>query len=330
MQFDETPKYYVYVWYYKNSGNVFYVGKGCKYRYRSRKRDNEKLVNIIASNDCDSKLIKDHLSEKEAFDFEKEMIEYYRKKGSPLINIQSGGHMPPNPQGTKRSSQTKLKLSQGIKHYYDTHPEQKKILSERIKNFLQTNEGKVFIAKSIQAKRSEEFRFRQSEVCKKANGTAQYKAKQSELVKNMWQAPEYRESHLGANNGRAQAIKQYDTDRNFIAEYPTMTDASNKTGISVSKISAVARGKRKTAGGFVWEYAHKKEIRNKKSSFVYDPIKDKNVKPVLQYTINGELIREYNSIAEATRINNFKNRTNIIQNLKGKTKHAYGYVWKYK
>ena len=63
---------------------------------------------------------------------------------------------------------------------------------------------------------------------------------------------------------------------------------------------------------------------------MYDVKKDKSAVPILQYDLNGNLVSEYNSIAEAARINNFPNSTNISINLKGKTKHAYGYVWKYK
>ena len=61
-----------------------------------------------------------------------------------------------------------------------------------------------------------------------------------------------------------------------------------------------------------------------------DVKKDKNAIPIIQYKKDGTFVSEYLSIADATRKNNYKNRTNIISNLKGKTKSAYGYVWKYK
>ena len=77
MQFDTERKYYVYVWFYKDTEKVFYVGKGTKYRYRSKKRDNPKLVEIINNCECDSKIIKGNLTEEEAFECEKKTIALY-------------------------------------------------------------------------------------------------------------------------------------------------------------------------------------------------------------------------------------------------------------
>lgn len=330
MTFNEEKKYYVYVWFYKKDKKVFYVGKGTKYRYRSKKRDNPKLVEIINSFDCDSKIIEGNLSEKEAFDLEKEMIKYYKELGHPLINISEGGHMPPSHLGKKRTERTKEKMRKSIKKYHIDNPDIAKNQSKKMKEFLKTDEGKNFQRKSIESRRTENFRKKQSVICREANNKPEYIAKQSKIVKEMWESEEYRESHSGENNHRAQAVKQYDLNGNFIAEYVTMTEASKNTGVSVSKISSVARGVRKTAGGYTWEYVNDKKLKMKKTSFIYDVEKDKNAIPIIQYKKDGTFVSEYLSIADATRKNNYKNRTNIISNLKGKTKSAYGYVWKYK
>ena len=50
-------------------------------------------------------------------------------------------------------------------------------------------------------------------------------------------------------------------------------------------------------------------------------------KPIIQYTLDGMLIREYPSIAEAIRQTNFQT---INQCLLGKIKKSGGYKWKYK
>lgn len=47
-------------------------------------------------------------------------------------------------------------------------------------------------------------------------------------------------------------IKQYDKDKNLIAEYKTATEASKVTGISLSYIYDVLKGKYKKARGFVF------------------------------------------------------------------------------
>ncbi len=57
--------------------------------------------------------------------------------------------------------------------------------------------------------------------------------------------------------------------------------------------------------------------------------KKTNSDPVLQYNLNNELIREYNSAAEAGRINNFSS-SNIRACCRGELKTAYGYIWRRK
>ncbi len=331
MLFDEERKYYVYVWYYKETGKVFYVGKGTKYRYRSKKRDNQQLVKIINDCDCESKIIKGNLNEKEAFELEKATVESYRKKGHPLINKQDGGHLPPNHAGKHRSNETKEKMRESMKKYFEMHPEAAEIQSERMKAFLKTENGQEFQRKSIEARNNDEFKKAQSKRCREANNKDEYIKKQSELTKKMWESEKYANAHKGANNGRAQAVKQYNLQHSIIAEYPTMTDAEKATGVAVSKISLVAKGKRKTAGGYIWEYVNEKKFESHKPrKYIYNANNDKTAIPILQFEKSGDFVTEYRSIAEAVRINGFKNRTNIILNLKGRTKSAYGYVWKYK
>ena len=51
-------------------------------------------------------------------------------------------------------------------------------------------------------------------------------------------------------------------------------------------------------------------------------------KAVLQLNDSGDLIREYSSISEASAETGI-NRVSISSVLRGKTKHAGGYIWKY-
>ena len=69
MKFDQKKKYYVYAWFYKQTGKLFYIGKGTKYRYRSKKRDNSTLVEIINTCDCDSKILKGNLNDENIYYF---------------------------------------------------------------------------------------------------------------------------------------------------------------------------------------------------------------------------------------------------------------------
>lgn len=53
-------------------------------------------------------------------------------------------------------------------------------------------------------------------------------------------------------NGKA--VIQYDLDGNFIAEYRGQNEAGRITGVSGANISQACKGKRKSAGGFLWTY----------------------------------------------------------------------------
>ena len=52
-------------------------------------------------------------------------------------------------------------------------------------------------------------------------------------------------------------------------------------------------------------------------------------KPILQYDLNGNFIREFKSVAEAQKQFNTISG-NISRCLVGKSKHAYGYIWRNK
>ena len=71
--------YYVYMYYLKSTGEVFYVGKGKNDRYKSMVHRNELFLNILNKykDDVDVKFYKEHLSQDESFELEKQLIKEY-------------------------------------------------------------------------------------------------------------------------------------------------------------------------------------------------------------------------------------------------------------
>ncbi len=57
--------------------------------------------------------------------------------------------------------------------------------------------------------------------------------------------------------------------------------------------------------------------------------KESHIKPILQFDLKGNFIREWNSIIEAERVLKIF-QTNIIKCCKGKYKSCGGFIWKYK
>ena len=59
--------------------------------------------------------------------------------------------------------------------------------------------------------------------------------------------------HLSEAKG-INGIIQFSKDGEFIAEYPSIMEASRQTGCNNSHISSCCKGERKSCGGYIWKY----------------------------------------------------------------------------
>ena len=81
--------FYVYEWFNINTNEIFYIGKGCKNRYKEKgKKRNALFKEYIKNNKTSSRIIKYFENEIEAYQFEDTMI----KKIKPKCNIAHGGY----------------------------------------------------------------------------------------------------------------------------------------------------------------------------------------------------------------------------------------------
>ena len=113
-------------------------------------------------------------------------------------------------------------------------------------------------------------------------------------------------------------VIQYDKDMNFIAEYPSISNAAKLNKVSDSNISKCCKHKVIYVGGYIWRF----------EGDLTSP-KYKNRKEVLQYDINMNLISEYENIRKAS-LETGVSDTSIRHNCNGKKSSAGGYIWKYK
>ena len=73
-----------------------------------------------------------------------------------------------------------------------------------------------------------------------------------------------------------KSVEMLDLKGNVLATYESISDAARKNNISVSSISQVCTGIRKTAGTYIWRFTNtKKSYENK---------------PILQFSNSGVLL----------------------------------------
>lgn len=82
--------YYVYEWFVVETGEVIYVGKGCRNRYRVRKH-NRFFNEMLKRFECDSRIVREFESEQDAFAYEFERVNELRRIGQCVCNIYNGG-----------------------------------------------------------------------------------------------------------------------------------------------------------------------------------------------------------------------------------------------
>lgn len=176
-----------------------------------------------------------------------------------------------------------------------------------------------------------------------ANGLCSGETKQKIGLANSGPKPE------GFNQKLNKSVLQFDRQGNLIAEYTSYSNAVRATGL---RLAEVLRGAVKTAGGYIFKYKDEwdgkpptikphgkigkpsplkgrvsptkgKSINKKPKT---EEFKSKLSKPVLQLDLEDNIINEFKSQTEV------KQLLNIYPHnaLRGKTKTAGGYKWKYK
>lgn len=84
-------QYYVYEWFNEENGYVFYVGKGCKNRYKQISKRNKLFLDYYNNNKCGSRIIKYFDDEQKAFEYENQKILDYKLKKQCSCNLDYGG-----------------------------------------------------------------------------------------------------------------------------------------------------------------------------------------------------------------------------------------------
>lgn len=125
------------------------------------------------------------------------------------------------------------------------------------------------------------------------------------------------------NYGTGKAVVQLTLDGEFIAEYISANEASNITGARATGIRRVCQHGGQSAGGYLWVYKEEYDL-NKQYTYC-----NHSKRRVVQLTMNGDIISEYESMMEAANTVNTP-EPNINRCCRGKMKSAGGFKWMYK
>lgn len=100
-----------YTYYHKrlDTSQIFYVGKGKDNRISSTQGRNRYWHNIVNKHGYSQHILRDNLTEEQAYSFETEFIKLCREAGYPIVNLTDGG------EGRSPSLETRLKQSIAMK-----------------------------------------------------------------------------------------------------------------------------------------------------------------------------------------------------------------------
>lgn len=139
-------------------------------------------------------------------------------------------------------------------------------------------------------------------------------------------------------------IWQFNLDGTKLNKWNSIKEAADFYNLDSSGISKCSRGKYRYYGGFIWsiyEELDKKRINLANSSIKRSTLSKKKMsisaknrkdrlKPILQFDILNNFIREWNSTSEVILTNNYSSSGSISECLHNKRKTAFGYIWKFK
>ena len=121
-------------------------------------------------------------------------------------------------------------------------------------------------------------------------------------------------------------VDQYSMDGEFIKTYMHPMEATTETGISDVTIINCCKDKQRKSGGFIWRY-HGEKLTEEYVRWCNE-VCVQGTKSVIQYSLNGEFIKEWKSLTSIKNELGF-DISAISRCCTGKQKFAYGFLWKF-
>lgn len=129
--------------------------------------------------------------------------------------------------------------------------------------------------------------------------------------------------------GIGTPVDVYDFNYKLIGTFSSMVEACeifNINSINYSGISATCKRKRNHAYGKIWRYIGDEITKDDKKRFEKE-LKRSSIKKVLQYDLNGNFIKEYESIAECGRNGFSKSAVSQMLSKSAKNYSVKGFIF---
>ena len=194
--------------------------------------------------------------DEDRYKYEREYIKKFNSQVPNGYNILSGGEIGASRLGVKHTPEAIKKMIDSVKRFRDANPNYYETYREKHQESIK------HINYSECIKNSEKFK----NACKKrkieGNSDDQNnkisKSLKEYFVKNDFNRIKHQQSMTKATGKK---IIQYTKENILISEYPSIKEASRKTGISASNIQHSVSGRTKIAGGYIWKYADEKDLK---------------------------------------------------------------------
>ena len=173
--------HYTYCHTRNDTGKIFYIGKGVKYRANATKNRNKYWKNIVEKHGYSIEILAYWQSEKEALDHEKLLISCFKDMGYKLANLTDGGE---GSTGWNPSIETRQKMSNSRKNLSQELRKKLSVASKGKNNafFGKTHSEETKKKMSISAKsRPSSFANKKHSEETKAKMTASQKARWAKL-----------------------------------------------------------------------------------------------------------------------------------------------------